>query len=127
MAQAHTASFASVAIFASLHFDSKAGVRAAPVSERVPGSSRFVLRTLCLNSHAPVIVPNVTSMTAAARQKGCSRSTIYYAVKRGLLNTVHVGTVEMVVRDGLYEAYAPRETGLRARRTDEDAGLHSPP
>ena len=59
--------------------------------------------------------PNVVSFTLAAREKGCSRSTVYYAVRHGQLTTVKVGSVSMIVRDDTYASYAPRETGLRSR------------
>lgn len=62
-----------------------------------------------------MVEPNVVSFTLAAREKGCSRSTVYYAARHGLLTTVQVGSVSMIMRDAVYDAYAPRKTGLRSK------------
>lgn len=67
-----------------------------------------------------MLEPNVTTVTGAAREKGCSRQAIYNAIERGDLNIVPLGGLSMVARDEKYRAYHVQATGGRLHRSYQE-------
>ena len=58
------------------------------------------------------------SFSDAAREKDCSRTTLYRAADDGRLNAVTVGDRRMIVQDGAYGAFEPRWLGGRVRKLE---------
>jgi len=67
--------------------------------------------------------PNdLISFTDAAREIGCSRSTLYRAADDGRLKDVEVGGRRMLIKDEAWEDFEPRLKGGRVRKLQrEDA------
>lgn len=67
--------------------------------------------------------PNdLISFTDAAREIGCSRSTLYRAADDGRLTNVEVGGRRMLIKDEAWEDFEPRLKGGRVRKLQrEDA------
>jgi excisionase family DNA binding protein len=57
--------------------------------------------------------PNVISITGAARAKGCHRTTIHRALERGELTAVELGGRRAILKDEVWGAWAPADTGMR--------------
>lgn len=70
-------------------------------------------------------ISEVISFSDAARQKGCSRTTLYRAVDDGRLNDVHVGDRRMLVKDEKWEAFEPKFIGRRAEKFKDDTSTSS--
>jgi excisionase family DNA binding protein len=70
----------------------------------------------------PGIDPDdLITISAAAEEKGCSRTTLYRAISDDRLNAVEVGNRRMLVRDETFEAFEPEWKGERVRKYgDED-------
>ncbi|PSQ96949.1 MAG: excisionase [Bacteroidetes bacterium SW_9_63_38] len=66
--------------------------------------------------------PNdLISFSDAAREIGCSRTTLYRAADDGRLNDVEVGGRRMLLKDEAWEEFEPRLKGARVRKlSDED-------
>ena len=67
---------------------------------------------------------DLISFSDAAREIGCSRTTLYRAADDGRLNDLEVGGRRMLVRDEAWEDFEPVVTGARAKKleTDGDTG-----
>lgn len=65
---------------------------------------------------------NLVSFSEAAREKDCSRTTLYRAANDGRIKAVTVGDRRMLVQDADYEAFEPRWKGGRVRKLDEQDG-----
>lgn len=63
---------------------------------------------------------DLISFTDAAREIGCSRSTLYRAVEDGRLNDVEVSGRHMLVKDSAWEDFEPRLRGGRVRKMKEN-------
>jgi excisionase family DNA binding protein len=73
----------------------------------------------------PAIDPeNLITISEAAEEVGCSRTTVYRALEDGRLHGVEVGDRQMVVRDEAFSAFEPEFTGFR-REKYEDGGRDS--
>jgi len=62
------------------------------------------------------VEPNVTSFSAAAKEKNCGRNTLYRAADRGQINTAQVGGRRMILLDDAFERFEPMNRGARAAR-----------
>ena len=60
--------------------------------------------------------PNVTTFTAGAEEKDCSRLTLYRAADRGEIHTAEVGGTRMILLDDAFAEWQPQETGGRVHR-----------
>lgn len=58
----------------------------------------------------------VLSISQAARELGCGRSTLYRAIKRGDLNALDTGSGTVIIADEKWEQYEPEMTGRRAEK-----------
>jgi len=63
---------------------------------------------------------DLISFSDAARDIGCSRTTLYRAANDGRLNDVEVGGRRMLVKDEAWEAFEPTLTGGRVRKLSEE-------
>ena len=64
---------------------------------------------------------DLINFSDAAREIGCSRTTLYRAADDGRLNDVEVGGRRMLVKDDAGETFEPILTGARVRKlSDED-------
>jgi excisionase family DNA binding protein len=63
---------------------------------------------------------NLVSISDAAREKDCSRTTLYRAIDDGRLNAVEVGDRQMLIRDEDFKAFEPRWKGQRVRKHRDD-------
>ena len=64
---------------------------------------------------------DLISFSDAAREIGCSRTTLYRAADDGRLNDVEVGRRRMLVKDEAWQEFEPRLKGARVRKlSDED-------
>lgn len=63
---------------------------------------------------------DVITFSNAARRLGCSRTTLYRAVRDGRLNAVEVGDRKMILKDEAWEAFEPNLVGGRVRKLEED-------
>jgi len=64
---------------------------------------------------------DLISFSDAAREIGCSRTTLYRAADDGRLNDVEVGGRRMLVKDEAWQEFEPRLKGARVRKlSDED-------
>jgi excisionase family DNA binding protein len=65
---------------------------------------------------------DLISFSEAAREVGCSRSTLYRAADDGRLTDVEVGERRMLIKDEAWEDFEPRLKGGRVRKLQcEDA------
>ena len=67
---------------------------------------------------------DLLSISDAAREIGCSRTTLYRAIDDGRLTGVEVGGRKMIVKDEAWEDFEPNFVGARAQKIeqDDDAG-----
>lgn len=65
--------------------------------------------------------PNVTTFSAAAKEKNCGRTTLYRAADDGRLSTADVGGTRMILLDEKYEQFEPHNVGARAARRKSSA------
>ena len=63
---------------------------------------------------------DLISFSDAAREIGCSRTTLYRAVDDGRLNDVEVGGRQMLLRDEAWEDFEPRLKGGRVRKLEQE-------
>ena len=64
---------------------------------------------------------DLISFSDAAREIGCSRTTLYRAANDGHLNDVEVDGRRMLLKGEAWEDFEPIRTGARAQeRSDED-------
>jgi len=76
--------------------------------------SKYVLLPKTNNS---VMDPDdVITFSDAARQIGCSRTTLYRAVEDGRLNDIEVGGRRMLFKDAAWESFEPKWKGGRVRK-----------
>jgi len=65
--------------------------------------------------------PNdLISFSDAAREIGCSRTTLYRAADDGRLNDVEVGGRRMLLKDEAWEDFEPRLKGGRVRKLEQE-------
>ena len=65
--------------------------------------------------------PNdLISFSDAAREIGCSRTTLYRAADDGRLNDVEVGGRRMLLKDEAWADFEPRLKGGRVRKLEQD-------
>ena len=72
-------------------------------------------------------IDDVISFSDAAREKGCSRATLYRAADDGRLNAVDVGGRRMLVQDEAWADFEPKLRGgrVRSRGREGDSLSHS--
>ena len=63
---------------------------------------------------------DLISFSDAAREIGCSRTTLYRAADDGRLNDVEVGGRRMLLKDKAWEDFEPRLKGGRVRKLEQD-------
>jgi len=63
---------------------------------------------------------DLISFSDAAREIGCSRTTLYRAADDGRLNDVEVGGRRMLLKDEAWEDFEPRLKGGRVRKLEQD-------
>lgn len=63
---------------------------------------------------------DLISFSDAAREIGCSRTTLYRAVDDGRLNDLEVGGRRMLVKDEAWEEFEPRLKGGRVRKLEQE-------
>jgi len=62
---------------------------------------------------------DVITFSDAARQIGCSRTTLYRAVDDGRLTAVEVGGRKMILKDEAWDDFEPKRIGGRVRMLEE--------
>lgn len=60
----------------------------------------------------------VISFSDAAREIGCSRSTVYRAADDGRLNDVEIAGRRLILMDEAWEDFEPKVIGGRARKME---------
>jgi len=65
---------------------------------------------------------DVITFSDAARQIGCSRTTLYRAVDDGRLTAVEVGGRKMILKDEAWDVFEPKRIGGRVRMLEEEEG-----
>jgi excisionase family DNA binding protein len=63
---------------------------------------------------------DLISFSDAAREIGCSRTTLYRAADDGRLNDIEVGGRQMLIKDSKWENFEPRLKGGRVRKLEQD-------
>jgi len=63
---------------------------------------------------------DLLSISDAAREIGCSRTTLYRAIGDGRLTGVEVGGRKMIVRNEAWEDFEPNFVGARAQKIEQD-------
>lgn len=63
---------------------------------------------------------DLLSISDAAREIGCSRTTLYRAIGDGRLTGVEVGGRKMIVRDEAWEDFEPNPVGARAQKIEQE-------
>ena len=63
---------------------------------------------------------DLISFSDAAREIGCSRTTLYRAADDGRLNDMEVGGRRMLLRDEAWEDFEPRLKGGRVRKLKQE-------
>ena len=63
---------------------------------------------------------DLISFSDAAREIGCSRTTLYRAADDGRLNDVEVGGRRVLLKDEAWEDFEPRLKGGRVRKLEQD-------
>ena len=63
---------------------------------------------------------DLISFSDAAREIGCSRTTLYRAANDGRLNDVEVGGRRMLLKDEAWEDFEPRLKGGRVRKLGQE-------
>ena len=64
---------------------------------------------------------DVITFSDAAREIGCSRTTLYRAVDDGRLAAVEVGGRKMILKDDAWEDFEPKLKGARVRKLEEES------
>ncbi|PQJ33603.1 hypothetical protein BSZ35_02415 [Salinibacter sp. 10B] len=64
---------------------------------------------------------DLITISAAAEQKGCSRTTLYRAISDGRLNAVEVGGRRMLLQDKSYRTFEPEWKGGRVQKLQEES------
>lgn len=67
-------------------------------------------------------IDDVLSFSNAAREKGCSRATLYRAVGDGRLNAVAVGGRRILVKEDAWAAFEPKLKGGRVCKLEREEG-----
>jgi len=67
---------------------------------------------------------DLISFSDAAREIGCSRTTLYRAAGDGRLNDIEVGGRRMLLKDEAWEDFEPRLKGGRVRKLEQDEGTN---
>jgi excisionase family DNA binding protein len=62
---------------------------------------------------------DLISFSQAAREIGCSRTTLYRAADDGRLNDVEVGGRRMLIKDETWEDFEPNLIGGRVRKLSD--------
>jgi excisionase family DNA binding protein len=62
---------------------------------------------------------DLLSITAAAREINCGRSTLYRAIDDGRITGVEVGGRRMIVRDDAWKEFEPNFVGRRAQMSEQ--------
>jgi len=65
-------------------------------------------------------IEDVISFSDAAREKGCSRTTLYRAVDDGRLNDTEVGGRRMLIKDKAWKSFEPKLKGGRVRKLETE-------
>ncbi len=65
---------------------------------------------------------DLISFSDAAREIGCSRTTLYRAAGDGRLNDVEVGGRRMLIKDEAWEDFEPNLTGARVQKRSDEEG-----
>ena len=63
---------------------------------------------------------DLISFSDAAREIGCSRTTLYRAADDGRLNDMEVGGRRMLLKDEAWEDFEPRLKGGRVRKLKQE-------
>ena len=63
---------------------------------------------------------DLISFSDAAREIGCSQTTLYRAADDGRLNDMEVGGRRMLLKDEAWEDFEPRLKGGRVRKLKQD-------
>ena len=63
---------------------------------------------------------DLISFSDAAREIGCSRTTLYRAANDGRLNDVEVGGRRMLLKDEAWADFEPRLKGGRVRKLEQE-------
>jgi excisionase family DNA binding protein len=63
---------------------------------------------------------DVITFSDAAREIGCSRTTLYRAVDDGRLHDVEVGGRKMILKDEAWEEFEPVLTGGRVQMLERE-------
>lgn len=63
---------------------------------------------------------DVITFSDAAREIGCSRTTLYRAVDDGRLSAVEVGGRKMILKDEAWEEFEPILTGGRIQMLERE-------
>jgi len=63
---------------------------------------------------------DLLSISDAAREIGCSRTTLYRAIGDGRLTGVEVGGRKMIVKDEAWEDFEPNFVGARAQKIEQE-------
>jgi len=64
---------------------------------------------------------DVITFSDAAREIGCSRTTLYRAADDGRLTAVEVGGRKMILKDDAWEGFEPKLKGARVRKLEEES------
>lgn len=68
----------------------------------------------------PMQPDDLISFSDAAREIGCSRTTLYRAADDGRLNDVEVSGRRMLVKDEAWEDFEPNLIGARMQKLEEE-------
>ena len=63
---------------------------------------------------------DLISFSDAAREIGCSRTTLYRAADDGRLNDMEVGGRRMLLKDEAWTDFEPRLKGGRVRKLEQE-------
>ena len=78
---------------------------------------------VCSDAHSnleAMTFDDVITFSDAAREIGCSRTTLYRAVDDGRLNDVEVGGRRMILKDEAWEEFEPVLTGGRVQMLERE-------
>jgi excisionase family DNA binding protein len=63
---------------------------------------------------------DLISFSDAAREIGCSRTTLYRAADDGRLNAIEVGGRRMLIKDEAWDKFEPNLVGARMEKLEEE-------
>jgi excisionase family DNA binding protein len=63
---------------------------------------------------------DLISFSDAAREIGCSRTTLYRAADDGRLNAIEVGGRRMLIKDEAWDEFEPNLVGARMEKLEEE-------